>query len=66
MSIECPNISDNARLDLKQAREVLGIRTNRTVKKYAAMLNISTHVRKVDGREIIYGKDIKRIWIRIA
>ena len=66
MSIECPQISDNARLDLKQARDVLGIRTNRTVKKYAAMLGVQTYVRKADGREVIFGKDIKRIWLRIS
>ena len=66
MSIECPNISDTARLDLKQAREALGIRTNRTVKKYAAILGVHTYVRKADGREVMYGKDVKRIWVRIS
>lgn len=66
MSIECPHISDTARLTLQQARMVLGVKDNRTIKRYAAALNIEMHTRKADGRVIIYGKDVKRIWLRIS
>lgn len=66
MSIECPNISDTSRLDLKQARDVLGIRTNRTVKKYAALMGVELHTRKADGKVVMYGKDVKKIWIRLS
>lgn len=64
MIINCPDISDKARLSTAQAARELEIDT-RTLKKYAAELGIARKQRKVGG--LFYeGRDIKRIWIRIA
>lgn len=64
MAIECPNISDQARLSLAQASRVLGI-DPRSTKKYAAALGIIRRERAVGGFFYL-GKDIKRIWMRLA
>lgn len=64
MTIECPNISNEARLSLAQAARVLEIDT-RTVKSYAGHLGITRHERAVGG-SFYFGKDVKRIWMRLA
>ena len=64
MTIECPNISNDARLSLAQAARVLEIDA-RTVKAYAAKMGITRHMRAVGG-SFYFGKDVKRIWMRIA
>ena len=64
MTIECPNISNEARLSLAQAARVLEI-DMRTVKSYAGHLGITRHERAVGG-SFYFGKDVKRIWMRLA
>ncbi len=64
MTINCPDISDKARLSTAQAARVLEVDV-RTLKKYAALLCISRHERAVGGL-FFEGRDIKRIWIRLA
>jgi len=64
MTIECPNISNEARLSLAQAARVLEV-DPRTIKAYAATLGICRHERAVGGRFYL-GKDVKKIWMRIA
>lgn len=64
MIIECPNISNEARLSLAQAARVLAI-DPRTVKAYAGLLGITRHERAVGG-SFYLGKDVKKIWMRIA
>lgn len=64
MTIECPNISNEARLSLAQTARVLGVDT-RTAKKYAGMLGIVRHQRAIGGF-FYFGKDVKKIWMRIA
>lgn len=64
MTIECPNISNEARLSLAQAARVLEC-DPRTIKTYAAMLGITRHERAVGGFFYL-GKDVKKIWMRIA
>lgn len=64
MTIECPKISNEARLSLAQASRVLAI-DPRTVKTYAGVLGITRHDRKVGG-SFYFGKDVKQIWMRLA
>lgn len=64
MTQNCPEISDKARLSTAQAARELEIDV-RTLKKYAAALGISRKERAVGGM-FYEGRDIKRIWIRIA
>lgn len=61
---DCPNISDTSRLSTSKAARLLEI-DSRTLKKYAAILNIVRGERKVGGM-FYYGRDIKRIWLRLA
>lgn len=57
-------IKDNSRFSLAAAARLLELDT-RTLKKYAAILGISRHERKVGG--LFYeGKDLRKIWTRIA
>lgn len=64
MSIECPNITNEARLSLAQAARALDS-DPRTVKAYAAKLGITRHMRAVGG-SFYLGKDVKKIWMRLA
>lgn len=64
MIIECPNISNEARLSLAQAARVMEVDV-RTIKSYASKLGIVRHQRAVGGM-FYYGKDIKKIWMRLA
>lgn len=64
MIIECPNISNEARLSLAQAARVMEVDA-RTIKSYASKLGIVRHKRAVGGM-FYYGKDIKKIWMRLA
>lgn len=64
MTIECPNISNEARLSLAQAARVMEI-DPRTVKAYAGVLGITRHQRAVGG-SFYFGKDVKKIWMRLA
>lgn len=64
MTIECPNISNEARLSLAQASRMLEV-DPRTVKAYAGHLGITRHERAVGGLFYL-GKDVKKIWMRLA
>lgn len=57
-------IKDNSRLSLADAARALEVDT-RTLKKYAAILGITRKQRKVGGW-FYEGKDLRKIWIRIA
>lgn len=64
MTIECPNISNEARLSLAQAARMLET-DPRTIKAYAGRLGITRHERAVGGT-FYFGKDVKKIWMRLA
>jgi len=57
-------IKDNSRLSLAKAARALELDT-RTLKKYAAILGITRKHRAVGGW-FYEGKDLRKIWIRIA
>lgn len=57
-------IKDNSRFSLASAARALDIDA-RTLKKYAEMLGIARKHRAVGGY-FYEGKDLKKIWVRIA
>lgn len=64
MTIECPNISNEARLSLAQTARLLET-DPRTIKSYASKLGIVRRERAVGG-SFYFGKDVKKIWMRLA
>lgn len=57
-------IKENSRLSLAEAARALELDA-RTLKKYAAMLGITRKHRAVGGW-FYEGKDLRKIWVRIA